>query len=204
VAWLLFAVWAAASIAWSVRAGALAEGMAERVFYTTLALLVCYIGAQAQDAARAFMVTLSTGAVLACASALWAFASGLPPESSTGWHGGPGDHSAALLTLMPCARRASGTRGRPAGRAQPCGAGALLVVLFSLRRTRRKNRTVWLGFALEIAVFVVALRSAQATGGAALDCGRRCGGGRRNRHRRDVVQGEREKRSIASRLRGRS
>jgi len=156
-AWLLFAVWAAASIAWSVEPARSQKEWQNEVFYTTLALLVCYIGAQAQDAARAFMVTLATGAVLACASALWAFASGLPPESSTGWHGGPGDHSAALLTLMPCALAVLWYARQARRPRAAMWAGALLVVLFLASAYATQNRTVWLGFALEIAVFVVAL-----------------------------------------------
>src|SRR5262249_30714365 len=80
-AWLLFAVWAAASIAWSVEPARSEKEWQNEVFYTTLALWVCYVGAQATDAPRAFAVTLATGAALACASALWAFASGQPPWS---------------------------------------------------------------------------------------------------------------------------
>src|SRR5256885_7760850 len=102
-AWLLFALWAAASITWSVEPARSQKEWQNEVVYTTLALLVCYVGAQAKDAARAFIAALATGGGLACSSALWAFASGLPPKPSIGWHGGARDPTAALPTLMALA-----------------------------------------------------------------------------------------------------
>jgi O-antigen ligase len=156
-AWLFFALWAAASITWSLEPARSQKEWQNEVFYTALALVVCYIGAQANDAARAFIVALGSGAVLACASALWAFASGMPPEWNAGWHGGPGDHSAALLTLMPCAL-AVVWYGRQAHWSRPAiWAGVLLIVIFLASAHVTQNRTVWLGFALEIGIFVVVL-----------------------------------------------
>ncbi len=156
-AWLLWAAWTALSITWSLEPARSQKEWQNEVVYTMLALCVCYIGGQAKAAARAFVLTLATGATLACLSALWAFASGLPPESSAGWHGGPGDHTAALLTLMPCtlavvwyARQAHWPR-------TATWATALLIVLFLAAAYATQNRTVWLGFALEIAVFAVVL-----------------------------------------------
>jgi len=156
-AWLLFAAWAAASIAWSVEPARSQKEWQNEVFYTMLALFTCYIGAQAKDAARAFIVALATGGTLACASALWAFLSGLPPESGAGWHGGPGDHSAALLILMPCALAVLWYARQARWPRAALWVGALLIVLFLASAFATQNRTVWLGFALEIAVFVVAL-----------------------------------------------
>jgi len=156
-AWLLFALWAAASIAWSLDPARSQKEWQNEVFYTTLALLVCYVGAQADDAARAFIGTLATGGALACVSALWAFASGQPMEWSAGWHGGPGDHSAALLVLMPCALAVLWYARQARWPRPALWAGALLVVLFLASAFATQNRTVWLGFALEIAVFAVAL-----------------------------------------------
>ena len=156
-AWLLWAAWAAASITWSLDPARSQKEWQNEVVYTTLALCVCYVGGQAKDAARAFILALATGATLACLSALWAFASGLPPESSAGWHGGPGDHSAALLTLMPCALALLWYGRHARWPRAAMWAGALLIVLFLASAYATQNRTVWLGFALEIAVFAVAL-----------------------------------------------
>ena len=156
-AWLLFALWAAASITWSVEPARSQKEWQNEVVYTTLALLVCYIGAQAKDAARAFIAALATGGGLACSSALWAFASGLPPESSIGWHGGPGDHTAALLTLMPCALAVLWYARQARWPRAAMWLGALAIVLFAASAYATQNRTVWLGFALEIAVFAIVL-----------------------------------------------
>ena len=156
-AWLLWAGWAALSITWSLEPARSQKEWQNEIVYTMLALCVCYIGGQAQHAARAFIAALATGGALACSSALWAFASGLPPESSAGWHGGPGDHTAALLTLMPCtlavlwyARQAHWPRTAR-------WAIAMLIVLFLAAAYATQNRTVWLGFALEVAVFAAVL-----------------------------------------------
>ena len=156
-AWLLFALWAAASISWSLEPARSQKELQNEVLYTALALCTCYIGAQAKHAARAFIAALATGGTLACASALWAFASGLPPESNTGWHGGPGDHSAALLTLMPCALGVLWYGRQAAWPRTALWITALLIALFLASALTTQNRTVWLGFALEIGVFVVVL-----------------------------------------------
>jgi O-antigen ligase len=156
-AWLLFAAWAAASIAWSLDPGRSQKEWQNEVVYTGLALFTCYIGAQAKDAARAFIAALLAGAALACLSALWAFASGLPAESNAGWHGGPGDHSAALLTVMPCALAMLWYAKEARRPRRATWVGAVLIVLFLASAYATQNRTVWLGFALEIGVLTVAL-----------------------------------------------
>ena len=156
-AWLLFAAWAAASIGWSVEPARSQKEWQNEVVYTALALFTCYIGAQAKPAARAFIAALAIGGTLACASALWAFLRGMPLEWNAGWHGGPGDHTAALLTLMPCALAVL-WYGRQADwpRASRWTI-ALLLAVFLASALATQNRTVWLGFALEIGVFAVAL-----------------------------------------------
>ena len=156
-AWLLFAVWAAASITWSVEPARSQKEWQNEVVYTTLALFTCYIGGQAKDSPRAFIVALATGGALACFSALWAFASGLPMESSTGWHGGPGDHTAALLTLMPCALGVLWYGRQAAWPRIALWVIALLIAVFLASALATQNRTVWLGFALQIGIFVVVL-----------------------------------------------
>jgi len=154
-AWLLFAAWAAASIGWSVEPARSQKEWQNEVLYTALALWTCYIGAQAKDAARAFIVALAAGALLACASALWAFASGLPMESSAGWHGGPGDHTSALLTVMPCALGLLWYGRQAPWPRTALWLIALLIAVFLASALATQNRTVWLGFALEVGAFVL-------------------------------------------------
>jgi exopolysaccharide production protein ExoQ len=159
-AWLLFALWAAASIRWSLEPARSQKEWQNEVVYTALALFTCYIAAQATNATRAFIPLLAAGGALACASALWAFASGKPPEWNAGWHGGPGDHSAALLTLMPCALAVLWYARAARWPRAVTTVVALLIILFLASAYATQNRTVWFGFALEIAIFaaVLALR----------------------------------------------
>jgi len=157
LAWLVFAVWAAASIGWSVEPARSQKEWQNEVVYTALALLACYLGAQAKDAARVFIAVLATGAVLVCASALWAFTSGMPPEWNGGWHGGPGDHAAALLTLMPCALGLLWYGRQAAWPRTALWLIALLIAAFLASALATQNRTVWVGFALEIGIFIAAL-----------------------------------------------
>jgi O-antigen ligase len=156
-AWLLFAVWSAASIGWSVEPPRSLKEWHNEVVYTAFALWTCYIGAQAKGAPRAFIVTLATGGALACTSAIWAFASGEPMESSTGWHGGPGDHTAALLTLMPCALAALWYGRQAPWPRTALWLIALLIAVFLASALATQNRTVWVGFALESVIFIVVL-----------------------------------------------
>ena len=156
-AWLLFAAWSAASISWSVEPPRSLKEWHNEVVYTAFALWTCYIGAQAKAAPRAFIVTLATGGALACLSAIWAFASGEPMESSAGWHGGPGDHTAALLTLMPCALGLLWYGRQAAWPRTALWLIALLMAVFLASALATQNRTVWVGFALEIVIFIVGL-----------------------------------------------
>ena len=156
-AWLAFAAWATASLGWSLEPARSQKEWQNEVIYTTLALFTCYVGAQAKAAPRAFIVALASGALLACASALWAFANGMPSEWNAGWHGGPGDHTAALLTLMPCALAALWYGREAAWPRATLWTIALLMAVFLASALVTQNRTVWLGFALEIGIFVVAL-----------------------------------------------
>src|ERR1700682_4067979 len=97
----LWAAWAALSLTWSLDFRHSEKEFRNEVVYAALALWVCYIGAQARGAARIIMPAVAAAAVLVCAVAINNFRLGLEAYS-LGWHGGPGDLSSALLTLMPC------------------------------------------------------------------------------------------------------
>jgi O-antigen ligase len=123
------------------------------VVYTSFAFFVCYIGAQAKDAARAMLSVIAIAAVLVCSASLYSFSQGTEFYGlGLGWDGGPQDHSSALLALMPCviaalwyARRAGWPRSVRVG-------GFMLVGLFLVSAYATQNRTVWVGFALELLV----------------------------------------------------
>jgi len=145
---LLWGAWAALSLIWSLEPDRTLKEWRNEVFYTGAALWICYVGAQARDAIRIFPPVLGVAAVTACATALYDFAHGWE-HYSVGWHGGPGDHSSALLVLMPCVAMAGwyALRARWPLWTRACLA-ALALLLFASAYTTL-NRTIWLGFAVQ-------------------------------------------------------
>ncbi len=148
---LLWAAWCAVSLLWSLDPERSEKEFRNEIVYTSFAFFVCYIGAQAKDAARVMLPVIAIAAVAVCTTAIYSFGAGLELYS-VGWHGGPGDHSTALLTLMPCviaalwyARRIRWPRSVRVG-------GLMLVGLFLVSAYTTQNRTIWVGFALELLV----------------------------------------------------
>lgn len=145
--WLAFALWAgwaALSLTWSVEPLRTLKELRNEIGYTALALWVCFVGAQARAAPRILLPALIAAAVAASGFALFEFVYGANPER-TGWHGGPGDHSSALLTIMPCAVML----GWYARRSRVRVLVWALPALFFVSAFTTLNRTVWLGFGLQ-------------------------------------------------------
>jgi O-antigen ligase len=148
----LWAAWAALSLTWSVEPERSAKELQNEVGYAALALWVCYVGAQARDAVRIIMPVVAAAAVLACAVAFYNFWLGALAYN-LGWHGGSGNFSSALLTLMPCVLAAGWYAWRAGWRRGIRTAMALLAVLFLLAAYTTQNRTIWIGLALELLIF---------------------------------------------------
>lgn len=149
--WLPFALWgawAALSLAWSLEPDRTWKEWRNEAFYAGAALWICFVAAQARAAGRVFPPVVGVAAASACAIALYEFSRGWE-RYSIGWHGGPGDHSSALLTLMPCAVMAGwySVRTRAPRYATLCSLGLAAVFFASAYTTL--NRTVWLGFAIQ-------------------------------------------------------
>jgi O-antigen ligase len=149
--YLLWGAWAGLTIAWSLEPERTLKEWRNEVFYTGAALWVCYVGAQAHNAIRIYGAALAAAAGAACLVALYAFPRGWDAYAA-GWHGGPGDHSSALLVLMPCVAMAGWYAVRAGWPRWTIGCvAALALVLFASAYTTL-NRTVWLGFAVEFLV----------------------------------------------------
>lgn len=160
---LLWAAWAAASFLWSVDPERTLKEWRNEVFYVASALWLCYVSAQARHAARIIVPVLGLAAFVVCAVGLWEFSHGARQYRS-GWHGGPGDHSSTLLTLMPCAVMAGWYLRRTGAPAWTKWALWALVPVFIAAAYGTLNRTVWIGFAAEFALigaFVAARGDAQ-------------------------------------------
>jgi O-antigen ligase len=152
--WIPFALcaaWAAASLVWSVEPERTLKEWRNEVFYTGCALWMCFVAAQARNAARIIAPVLGLAALAVCAVALWDYSQGLR-QYRAGWHGGPGDHSSALLALMPCAVMTGWYVRRLGGAWWIVAASWALAALFFVSAYTTHNRTVWLGFAAQFVV----------------------------------------------------
>jgi exopolysaccharide production protein ExoQ len=163
----IWAAWAALSLAWSVEpARSLKEFRAE-IALTALSFWICFVAAQARGAARIMLPIAAMGAAAACGVALHFHTRGWEHYLS-GWHGGPGDHSSLLLTVMPCALLTAWYGLRNGwGRARLWLTAALIALLLVSAYTTQ-NRTVWLGFGIELLLAMAMLRALRPANGPAL------------------------------------
>jgi O-antigen ligase len=148
---LLWGTWAALTMLWSLEPERTLKEWRNEVFYTGAALWVCYVGAQARNAIRIYAAVLATAAGTACLVALYEFPRGWDAYAA-GWHGGPGDHSSALLVLMPCVAMAGWYAVRAQWPRWTLACIAALAVTMFLSGYTTLNRTIWLGFAVEFLV----------------------------------------------------
>ena len=150
--WIPFVLWAALGRALARlvdRARAHPQGVAQRGVLCRRRALGLFRGAQARGARQ----DLS-----ACGRARGARRLRARLSARRGWdryqqglHGGPGNHSSALLMLMPCALMAGWYAVRAGWpRWIGCSAPAALAALFLASAYTTLNRTVWLGFAVEL------------------------------------------------------
>ena len=145
---LLWAGWAWLSVVWSIEPERTLKELRNEVVYAGLALWVCFVAAQAANAARIIIPAVGAAAAAVMAIGLREFSFGWE-QYLGGLHGGPGDHSSALLTLAPCIVM-TGWYGWRAGwpRRRLLPAIALLMLGF-VAAYFTMNRTVGVGFALE-------------------------------------------------------
>lgn len=155
IAFALWAGWAALSIAWSVDAERSEKEWRNEVVYTGLGMWVCYIAAQARQAPRILLSLAGAGAILVCLTAIVYFARGYATYYLQGPHGGPGNHSAAVLTLMPCALAACWHAWRAHWPRWTLALAAGCVLLLFASAYTTLNRTVWIGLAFEVVLFAV-------------------------------------------------
>jgi O-antigen ligase len=145
---LLWAAWCAASLLWSQEPARSLKEFRNEAVYPALAFWACYVAAQARAAPRLVLPALAAAAILVCAVALYNFQRD-PIFYNEGWHGGSGNFSSALITLMPCVLAAGWYfhgRGR---RSAPLWAAALAALLLAGAYTTL-NRTIWIAFALQL------------------------------------------------------
>ena len=163
--WLPFVAWgawAALSVTWSLDPERTVWEWRNEAFYTAAACWVCYVAAQARDAVRLFAAVAGAATVAVCAIAFYEFSRGWE-RYLEGWHGGPGDHSSALLVLMPCVAVAGWYASRRRLPVFVLAAACLAALIFASAYTTL-NRTIWLGFAAQFGIlgFLLVLRASVA------------------------------------------
>jgi O-antigen ligase len=145
---LLWAAWSMASLAWSVEPERSAKEVRNEVLYTGVALWVCFVAAQARRGARIILSVAAAAASLLCALALYHFSQGFE-SYATGLHGGQGNLSTALITLLPCCVMAA-WYGRRAGRPRALLWGSVFLGLLLAAAYTTFSRTIWIAFGLQL------------------------------------------------------
>jgi O-antigen ligase len=148
----LWAAWAALSYLWSVEPERTAKEFQNEIVYAALAFWMCWCAAQAKGAARIIGPVVALGAVGACASAIYFyFGKGLEAYPY-GPHGGAGNHSSALITLMPCVVATSWLAWRKRWSWSLHAALILLAMLFLVSGYTTLNRMFWLVVAFQLVI----------------------------------------------------
>jgi O-antigen ligase len=160
-AYAAWAAWAALSIAWSPEPGRSANEFRTEILYTAFAFWVCFAAAQYRGALRAMLPVVVLGAVAVCGISLHAYALGWA-QYQTGWHGGTGNHSSLLLTLMPCVLAAAWYGLRNGWGRIGTSLAAALVALLLAAAFGTQARTIWLGFGAELLLMVCLFYAAQS------------------------------------------
>jgi O-antigen ligase len=166
---LLWGGWALLSLIWSLEPERTLKEWRNEVFYTGAALWICYVGAQATRAVRIFLIVAGLAAALACGLALRDFMSEWR-QYLEGWHGGPGDHSSALLTLLPCVLLTGWYAFHAGWRFELRLLPWALLVLLLVSAYATLNRAIWIALIVQLVLIQLLLtyreRRQVASGGA--------------------------------------
>jgi len=146
---LLWAAWAWLSVVWSIEPEYTLKELRNETVYTSLALWVCFVGAQAANAARIVVPLVGAAATAAMVIGLRDFSIGWE-RYLVGLHGGPGDHSSALLTLTPCVAATAWYGWRTGWRLRIHLPVWIFGLLIPVSAYCTLNRTVWIGLGVEI------------------------------------------------------
>jgi len=164
--WIPFALWGAwagLSYFWSIEPERTAKEFTNEIVYAAFAFWMCWCAAQAKGAVRIILPIVALGAIGACVSAIYYFGKGIlaygyGPHSDFGQgiidyaygpHGGAGNHSSALVTLMPCVLAVAWLAWRSGSRWLVLGCLAL-GALFLVSGYTTLNRMFWIVIATQL------------------------------------------------------
>jgi O-antigen ligase len=145
----LWAAWVAVSLAWSEEPARSLKEFRNEIGYSALTLWVCFLSGQAANAASIALRVVGSVALVACGIAFYYFFLRFYGYQE-GLHGGSGNFSSALLTLVPCVLLGTWVAVRTRERSSVrLALGGLLAVLLLAAYTTL-NRTIWIGFAVQL------------------------------------------------------
>jgi len=158
IAFLLWAIWAGLSIFWSGEPERASKEFRNEIIYAGMAYWTCFIAGQSRAGSPWSIGIVALG--LVC-STLLSIGVGfqLTPTAIQQWHGGPGAHSSVLLVMAPLVFIAWWQRNMDAGAPRRALNASVMTmtVLILVSAYATLNRTIWLGFVLQLIVTVAAL-----------------------------------------------
>ena len=148
-AFLLWMAWAGASLAWSLEPELSQKEFTNELVYTLVAFWFCYLAGQAPGAARALGYGL--GAALAAVCLIAGYEYFLDRgHYEFGLHGGAGNLTSALITLVPCLLLVCWLSREKAVSARAGALAWVCVGLAVLGAYTTLNRTIWIAFIMQI------------------------------------------------------
>lgn len=149
VPFLLWMAWAGASLFWSQEPELSRKEFTNELVYTLIAFWFCYLAGQAPGAARALGYGLGAAVAAVCLLAGYAFFLDRV-RYEFGLHGGAGNLSSLLITLMPGLLLIAWL-SRTGEASMRAGALAwMCLALVGLGAYTTLNRTIWAAFAIQI------------------------------------------------------
>ena len=155
---ILWAVWSALSLTWSIDRGLSSKELQNEVGYTAAALWVCFVAAQARGSQGIVLAAFGCAAVAVCGVAIFEYSRGWE-HYVAGAHGSAGNFSSTLLVLMPCVLAALWFARQGSGLKAWRGIPLALAALFLVAAYTTESRTIWLAFAVEAAVYLLLIAS---------------------------------------------
>jgi O-antigen ligase len=152
---VLWALWSVASLAWSIDVGRTGKELRNEIGYSVAVFWLCFVAAQARAAPRIFLPIVGLAAAAVSMLALYDFLARGWYEYILGLHGGPGNHSSALVILLPCSAAAVWHGHQAKWPLWARIAGWSLIALLALSAYATLNRTIWVALALQMVLLVV-------------------------------------------------
>jgi O-antigen ligase len=146
---LLWMAWAGASLAWSQEPELSLKEFTNELGYTLAVFWFCYLAGQAPGAARALGYGLGAAAAAVCLVAGYEYFLNRS-HYDFGLHGGSGNLSSALITLVPCLLLVLWLSSRGVATARASALAWVCLGFTALGAYTTLNRTIWIALILQI------------------------------------------------------